>query len=67
MSGPWWRAFLCGVAQILDLGGTMAPKREDIGFHHDARDDAQAIRSDWEAVGRDFETVLRTGPKEKTK
>ena len=41
-------AFLCSIASLLDFGGALI-HREYIQCS-----DADAIRSDWEAVGRDL-------------
>ena len=55
--GPYLR----GAAHILDLGGTLGPKNPYEGLtpreKFDA--DARALRSDWEKVVGDFDTVLR--------
>jgi hypothetical protein len=45
----WLRQLIQGAAHVLDLGGTMAPTLDDV-----QTDDAAALRSDRDAVARDY-------------
>ena len=48
-------SFLEGVARLLDLGGTL---NEYNGFDTPEDADLVALRSDWEALGRDYRSAL---------
>ena len=45
--------FLRGAASIMDIGGTMHQSIEDMPI----QGDAEALKSDWEAIGADFPTL----------
>ena len=48
-------SFLEGMARVLDIGGTFT----QYNTFTDAREaDFFALRSDWRAIGEDFDTVL---------
>ena len=52
-----FRSFLSGVASILDIGGSHDSQSyldEESGF----RADAEAVRSDFEAIGRDLQKAM---------
>jgi hypothetical protein len=58
--GNRFRAFLDGAASVLDLMGTLYSSRMDEIL---SRSDSDALRSDWEAVGKDF--LILEKPEEK--
>ena len=49
--GNKFRAFLDGAASVLDLVGTLYSNRMNEIL---SRSDTDALRSDWEAIGKDF-------------
>ena len=57
-----WRAFWTGFASVFDLFGVQSQRRYDALMKDLGRDphktDAEAIRSDWEAVGGDLRKAL---------
>ena len=44
--------FFMGMAHIFDFAGVLLPKLLT------PKDDAEALRSDWEAIGQDFRNVI---------
>lgn len=46
-----WRAFLDGMASAFDITGSFYSKKTNEIL---SRSDADALRSDWEAIGKDF-------------
>jgi len=50
----WLSTFLKGLASIFDFSGSLS--RYDDLYEHD---DNEALRKDWEAVGKDIYTATR--------
>ena len=48
------QSFLKGIGSVLDLGGTMFPRREFM-----KKSDEEALREDWEAVGSDIRKAIK--------
>ena len=46
-----WHAFFDGVASVFDITGSLYSKKVDEIL---SRSDTDALRSDWEAIGKDF-------------
>lgn len=46
------RAFLSGIATVLDIGVTLRRKPNVV------RNDAMALKSDWKAVGKDLRVAI---------
>ena len=44
--------FFMGMAHIFDFAGVLRPEKPT------PKDDAEALRSDWEAIGQDFRSVI---------
>ena len=53
-----WRAFLRGAASVLDIGGALGPHYEPQTPKEAARADAEALASDWRAVGDTMRQVM---------
>lgn len=53
------KAFLRGVASVVDIGGALAPSLDDLRRPGEtsAQADARALASDWQAVGDDLRAV----------
>ena len=61
----WLRSLLQGAAHTFDLGGTMAPKQEDVMTNEEAfAYDREMLTRDWEAVLGPRETCSLIEPKE---
>jgi hypothetical protein len=53
-----WRAFFHGFGSVLDLSGSSFTSSLPARYHRLPESDAEAIRSDWDAVGEDFKQVF---------
>lgn len=48
-------SFASGVAQVLDMGGTQAPKRASLGYNSYS----QSMRTHWSQTGRYMKSAMR--------
>jgi hypothetical protein len=56
-----WRAFLFGLASLMDLGGFLWRGTPYDGYATPAAADRAALASDWRAVGDDLRAAMRAG------
>jgi hypothetical protein len=61
MNRDWWRAFLDGLASLMDWAGALRRGTPYDGYATPAEADAAALAGDWQAVGDDLRAALRRG------